>query len=288
MIDVHASYDAPTGTVTYLVVSGREAVLIDPILDYDAAGAVITTDSVDKVLTQAQALGVRVTHVLETHVHADHLSAGDHVRHVTGASVAIGSRIVEVQATFRDLFGMAAEDANEGAFDILLDDGDTLTFGDATIAVLHTPGHTPACVSYLIDGVAFVGDTLFMPDFGTARTDFPGGDAASLYQSIQKILALPDETVLYVGHDYPSDARPEPSWRTTVRDQKAANIHVGANADEAAFVAMREARDATLSQPKLILPALQVNIRAGALPPPEAGGRRYFKLPITFAPDREA
>lgn len=218
--------------------------------------------------------------MLETHAHADHLSAADYIRRKTGAKIVIGARIVEVQKTFIPMFEIDAA-ADGAVFDVLMNEGDTLPLGQLTIGALHTPGHTPACLTYLIGDAAFVGDTLFMPDYGTARADFPGGDAGALYRSIQKVLALPPRTRIFVGHDYLPQGRADHRWETTVAEQRANNIHVGGNVDEAAFVAMRQARDATLSAPTLILPALQVNVRAGALPDPTAAGNVFLRLPVS-------
>ncbi len=218
--------------------------------------------------------------VLETHAHADHLSAADHLRRTQGVPIGIGERITAVQAIFGPLFDARDVTAHGVAFDRLFADGDTFALGSLTVEVIHTPGHTPACVSYLIGDALFTGDTLFMPDYGTARADFPGGDARTLYRSIQKLLNLPETTRVFVGHDYLPQGRSDFRFETTVGDQGARNIHVGAGTSEESFVAMREARDATLSAPQLILPSLQVNIRAGAMPPAEPDGRVYLKLPL--------
>ena len=256
--------------------------MIDPVLDYDAGSGEVRTASADRLIALAADKGVRIEWVLETHAHADHLSAADHIRRTTAARVAVGARISEVQATFGPMLGV--EVPSGGAdFDRLLDDGDVLNVGSLEVRVMHTPGHTPACVTYLIGDAAFVGDTLFMPDFGTARCDFPGGDAAELYRSIQRILALPDETRIFVGHDYLVGERKEFHWQTTVADERASNVHVGNGADETAYVGMRRARDAGLKPPALLYPALQVNIRAGALPPEDADGRVVVKPPVSLA-----
>lgn len=281
--DVTAFFDPATNTVTYLLAdpaSGAAAV-IDPVLDFDARAARISTASADKVLGAARDSGLWVEWVLETHVHADHLSAGDHVRRTTGAKIAIGSGIAEVQAHFGPVFG--ASDATPAAFDRLLEDGDALTFGGLEVRAIHTPGHTPACVTYVCGDCAFVGDTLFMPDYGTARCDFPGGSARTLHRSIQRILSLPDDTRIFVGHDYLPAGRADYAWQTTVADQRAGNVHVGAGASEQAFVTLRDSRDAGLPTPALLLPALQVNIRAGAMPPPDAEGRVFLRLPVNLA-----
>ncbi|MDX2238625.1 MAG: MBL fold metallo-hydrolase [Hyphomonadaceae bacterium] len=282
MTQVHAFFDPPTGTVTYLTVdpATRQAALIDPVLDFDPKAGRLATWSVDRALDHAASLGAKVVWTLETHAHADHLSASDFVRRKTGARIGAGARITEVQRTFAPMFHADDVTSDGAVFDALFQDGETFPIGALEARVLHTPGHTPACVTYLIGDAAFVGDTLFMPDYGTARADFPGGDAATLYRSIRRILNLPPNTRLFVGHDYPSADRAEPTWETTVAEQRARNVHVRDGVDEAAFVTMRQARDATLQAPTLILPALQVNIRAGALPPPESDGAIYLKLPI--------
>ena len=280
---IQAFFDKATNTISYLVSDPASdvAAIIDPVLDYDPASARTSTASADDILAAAAAQGLRVTRVLETHAHADHLSAAHYIREQTGAAIGIGGRITEVQKVFGQLFD-AADVTDDGAvFDHLFADGERFAIGGVKAEAIHTPGHTPACVSYHIGDAVFVGDTLFMPDYGTARADFPGGDAATLYRSIQRILALPDETRLFVGHDYlPETGRKAFAWETTVGEQRRANIHIGGGVSEADFVARRNARDAVLGKPKLILPSLQVNIRAGDLPPAEASGKRFLKLPI--------
>lgn len=282
---VQAFFDAATSTVTYLVSdpATATAAIIDPVLDYEPKGARLSTASADHLLAEAKEQGLHVAYVLETHAHADHLSAADHIRRRTGAQVVIGAEITRVQKVFVPIF--EAEDvATDGsAFDILIREGESLPLGVLSIRVLHTPGHTPACVTYLIGDAAFVGDTLFMPDYGTARADFPGGDAPTLYRSIRKILNLPEGTRVFVGHDYLSGCRSEHRWESTVGEQRAANIHVHDGVSESDFVALRQARDATLPPPGLILPALQVNIRGGALPPASATGRVFLRIPVTRA-----
>jgi glyoxylase-like metal-dependent hydrolase (beta-lactamase superfamily II) len=281
--EVLAFFHSPTNTVTYLAWDSetKAAVVIDPVLDFDAASGRVGTDSVHRVLTAARDRGLKVAWVLETHAHADHLSAGDHIRKLTGTPVAIGAGILAVQKTFAPILGVEDLRPGGGDFDRLLGDGETLPLGRLTVEVMHTPGHTPACVSYRIGDAVFVGDTLFMPDFGTARSDFPGGDAHSLYRSIQRLLQLPGETRVFVGHDYlPKEGRKEFAWTTTVAAERDANIHVGGGKAEEEFVAMRQARDATLPTPALLLAALQVNIRAGALPVADRDGRRFLKLPL--------
>ncbi len=280
MVEILPFFDAATSTVTYLVASAGEAAVIDPVLDFDPKAARLTTGSVDAVLAAAAARGWRITWALDTHAHADHLSAADYVRANTGAKIGIGARITDVQRAFKPLFN-ASDLATDGrAFDSLFEDGATFKIGEAEVRVMHTPGHTPACVTYVIGDAAFVGDTLFMPDYGTARADFPGGDAATLYRSIRRILDLPETTRIFVGHDYLPAGRDAPAWETTVAAERASNVHVRDGVSEDAFVAMRRARDATLAAPVLILPSLQVNIRAGALPPAESDGTTYLKLPV--------
>ncbi|MEQ7154025.1 MBL fold metallo-hydrolase [Brevundimonas aurifodinae] len=279
---VEGFFDPATHTVTYLVSdpATRQAAIIDPVLDYDPAAARTSTRSIDAVMAALKNQGLTLAMVLETHAHADHLTAAHHLRETEGAPIGIGQKIVRVQTTFAPMFQADDVTPDGAAFDRLYADGDTFALGDLTVEVMHTPGHTPACVSYRIADAVFVGDTLFMPDYGTARTDFPGGDARTLYRSIHRLLALPEETRMFVGHDYLPQGRTEFCFETTVGQQKAANIHVGRGASEDVFVAMRETRDATLGAPQLILPSLQVNIRAGALPPPDASGRRSLVLPL--------
>ena len=280
---VRAFFDKATNTISYLVSdpAAGAAVVIDPVLDYDAAAVKTSTASADAILAAAADQGLRIERVLETHAHADHLSAAHYIREKTGARIGVGRRITEVQKTFADLFDTDDVTADGAVFDDLFDDGDRFAIAGLEGEVIHTPGHTPACVSYHIGDAVFVGDTLFMPDYGTARTDFPGGDAATLYRSIQRILTLPDETRLFVGHDYlPETGRKTFAWETTVGEERRANIHIGGGVSEADFVARRTARDASLDVPRLILPSLQVNIRAGDLPPPEASGKRFLKFPV--------
>jgi glyoxylase-like metal-dependent hydrolase (beta-lactamase superfamily II) len=279
--DISAFFDPATATVTYLVVDRAtgHAAVIDPVMDFDAATARISTRSADAVLDAVRERGAIIDWVLETHAHADHLSAAHHIRAMTGASVAIGAKITQVQKTFAPMFGATDVVADGRAFDVLLEDGATFRIGETEALALHTPGHTPACLTYVIDDAAFVGDTLFMPDYGTARADFPGGDAATLYRSIRRILDLPAQTRIFVGHDYLPAGRSLPAWETTVAEQRAANVHVHDGIGEAAFVEARTARDRTLKAPALILPSLQVNIRAGELPP-EENGESYLRLPI--------
>ncbi|KQS57557.1 MBL fold metallo-hydrolase [Brevundimonas sp. Leaf363] len=280
--DVRGFFDPATHTITYLVSDPQtgQAAIIDPVLDYDAASARTSTGSIDAVMAALREAGLTLAMVLETHAHADHLTAADHLRRSEGVPIGIGERITAVQSAFGPLFD-ARDVTHDGAvFDRLHADGDTFPLGGLEVQVIHTPGHTPACVSYRIGDALFTGDTLFMPDYGTARADFPGGDARTLYQSIQRLLALPDETRMFVGHDYLPAGRTDVRFQTTVGDQRAHNIHIGGGVTEDAFVAMRQARDATLKAPQLILPSLQINIRAGAMPPPEPDGRRFLKTPL--------
>ena len=279
--DVVGFFDPATHTVTYLVSDPATgaAAIIDPVLDYDPAAARTSTGSIDRVLDAVRDRKLTLERVLETHAHADHLTGADEIRTRTGAAIGIGEKITRVQKTFGPLFEAADVTADAMVFDETYADGARFKLGSLTVEVMHTPGHTPACVSYRIGDAAFVGDTLFMPDYGTARGDFPGGDARTLYRSIEKILALPDATRVFVGHDYlPKDGRTEFRWETSVSEEKT-NIHLTGRSEDD-YVAMREARDATLSPPQLILPSLQVNIRAGALPPAETSGRRFLKLPL--------
>lgn len=282
--NVETHFDPATFTATHIVwdPATRAAAIIDPVLDFEPKGARLATTSAGAVLARVAELGLDLRYVMETHAHADHLSAGDHIRRMTGARLVIGAHITDVQAVFAPLFEADDIAPGGGNFDILMHPGDTLALGELTIGVLHTPGHTPACVTYLIGDAAFVGDTLFMPDYGTARCDFPGGDAATLYRSIAAILALPPATRIFVGHDYLPAGRSDYRFETSVADQKRANIHVHDGVAEAAFVAMRTARDATLAPPTLILPSLQVNIRGGALPPASPRGRVFLRLPVTM------
>jgi glyoxylase-like metal-dependent hydrolase (beta-lactamase superfamily II) len=281
-MEVVAFYDRPTGTVSYIVADAatQQCAVIDSVLDYDGAAARISTASADRILAEIGARGLTCTWLLETHVHADHLSAAGYLRRATGAPIGIGRQIGPVQKTFAALFDLGGEFPTDGRqFDRLFEDGESFAIGGLTARVMHTPGHTSACSTYLIEDCAFVGDTLFMPDFGTARCDFPGGDAATLYRSIRRILDLPPQTRIFTGHDYPPDGR-APAWESTVAEQRARNVHVGGEVAERDFASMRAARDATLAMPALILPAVQVNIRAGDLPEPAANGRRYLKLPV--------
>ncbi len=279
---IQAFFDDATNTVTYLVSDPvtRQAAVIDPVLDYDHRSGKVSTASADQVLAAAAAQALEVAWILETHAHADHLSAAPYLKARTGARVAIGEHICDVQTIFRPVFNLDDVSGDGVEFDRLLRDGETFTIGDLKVDVLHTPGHTPACVSYRIGDAVFVGDTLFMPDYGTARADFPGGSAHTLYQSIQKLLALPPATRLFMCHDYKAPGRDSYAWESTVAEERARNVHVHDGVDADAFVAMRQRRDATLAAPTLLLPSIQVNIRAGRLPEAESNGVRYLKIPM--------
>jgi glyoxylase-like metal-dependent hydrolase (beta-lactamase superfamily II) len=279
---VQGFFDPSTFTVSYVVhdPATKKAAIIDPVLDFTPRNGRTSTQSADALLRYVDENDLTLDWLLETHAHADHLSAAHYLHEKTGAPIVIGSEITHVQGVFGALFEADDVKPDGSAFGRLVREGETLSLGDLEIGVLHTPGHTPACVTYLIGDAAFVGDTLFMPDYGTARADFPGGDAATLYRSIRKILALPPQTRIFVGHDYLPAGRTDYRWETTVADQKAGNIHAHDGISEAEFVAMRTARDKTLEAPLLILPSLQVNIRAGAMPPASPGGHVYFKLPV--------
>ena len=280
---IHSFFDEASHTVTYLVVDPdtRVAAVIDPVFDYDHATGKASIKSVNVVLEKAKAENCTIEFVLETHVHADHLSGAPYIKLKTGAAVVIGERIREVQNIFRPVFNAQDVSGSGAEFDILVKDGEAFNIGSLKCEVIATPGHTPACVSYKIADAIFVGDTLFMPDYGTARADFPGGDAASLYRSIKKLLALPPETRLFMCHDYlPKDGRTSYVWQTTVAEERANNIHVHEGVTEAEFVAMRNARDKGLSAPALLMPSIQTNMRAGKLPPPDANGVHYIKVPV--------
>ena len=283
--DVQAFFDPATFTASYIVADPATgtAAIVDPVLDFDPKAGALSTRSAGAMLAAVEARGLTLAYVLETHAHADHLSAADYIRDKTGAKVVIGARIVDVQKAFIPVFESDAV-ADGSVFDVLMNEGDTLPLGELSIGALHTPGHTPACLIYLIGDAAFVGDTLFMPDYGTARADFPGGDARTLFRSIRKVLSLPPETRVFVGHDYLPESRTDHRWETTVGEQRASNVHVREGQAEDAFVALRTARDAKLPAPTLLLPSLQVNIRAGALPEPTPSGGVFLKLPVTRLP----
>ena len=281
--EVTAFFDEPTNTVSYVVSdpSTDTCAVVDSVLDYDPHSGRTSSASADDIISFIKAKGLAVEWILETHVHADHLSAAPYLHGKLGGKLAIGSAIKTVQETFGKLFNAGTEFQRDGSqFDVLFNDGDPFQLGTIPARAMHTPGHTPACMTYVIGDAAFVGDTLFMPDYGTARADFPGGDARQLYRSIQKIFSLPDQTRLYLCHDYKAPGRDEYRWETTVGEEKAANIHVHDGISEDAFVTMRTERDKTLDMPRLILPSVQVNMRAGEMPPPEDNGQRYLKIPV--------
>jgi glyoxylase-like metal-dependent hydrolase (beta-lactamase superfamily II) len=280
---VKAFFDEATFTVSYVVSdleSGTSAI-IDSVLDFDQASGRTSTDSADQLIEYIESNDLIVSWILETHVHADHLSAAPYLKSRLGGKTGVCDSITDVQSTFKGIFNLGDEFSADGAqFDRLLVDGDLLELGSMNIRVLHTPGHTPACLTYVAGNCAFIGDTMFMPDFGTARVDFPGGDAATLYQSIQKILALPDETRLFMCHDYKAPGRDEFAWETTVAEERAHNVHIGGETTEQEFTEFRITRDNQLGMPKLILPSIQVNIRAGEMPPADDNGIVYLKLPV--------
>jgi glyoxylase-like metal-dependent hydrolase (beta-lactamase superfamily II) len=281
-LQVRAFFHEPTFTVSYLIwdPDTRQGAIIDSVLDFDQKSGRTATHSAQAILDTAKAEGVSIALILETHAHADHLSAAPFIKKTTTAPIVIGEHIKTVQRVFKDVFNLGYVTADGRPFDRLVGEGDRLKLGNLDIDVLHTPGHTPACVSYRIGDAVFVGDTLFMPDYGTARCDFPGGDARTLYRSIQKLLALPPETRVFLCHDYKAPGRETYAWETTVAAERESNIHIRGGVSEDAFVAMREARDKTLEMPQLILPSIQVNIQAGELPPAEDNGVRYLKLPL--------
>jgi len=275
-------FDNVTGTVTYVVYDqkGGQAAVIDPVLDYDPKSGRTQTASAERVVDFVREQGLHLDWIIETHAHADHLSASHFLKDRLGGKIAIGERIREVQGVFKKIFNLGGDFIDDGRqFDYLFKEGERFKVGKLDAEVLFVPGHTPADMAYKVGDAVFVGDTLFMPDVGTARCDFPGGDAHALYQSIRKLLSLPDDTRLFMCHDYPPAGR-EAAWETTVAQQKQHNIHVHDGVTEEQFVAMRQARDATLEMPVLILPSIQVNIRAGEMPPPEANGVSYFKIPV--------
>jgi glyoxylase-like metal-dependent hydrolase (beta-lactamase superfamily II) len=280
--EVKGFFDQPTNTVSYLVwdAATKEAAVVDPVLDFDEKSGEANVSAADAILKAADAIGVKIARVLETHAHADHLSAAPYIKQKTGASVCIGEHIKDVQQIFRPVFNAMDVSGDGSEFDHLFEDGEHFDIGGIDAEVMYTPGHTPACVSYKIGDAVFVGDTMFMPDYGTARADFPGGDARSLYRSIRRILSLPPETRLFMRHDYKSKTRDYFAWETTVGEERAKNVHIHDGVSEDDFVAMRTARDKTLSTPQLLLPSIQVNIRAGRFPPAEANGVRYLKVPL--------
>jgi len=283
--EIRAFFDEATNTVSYLVWDGatRDGVVIDPVLNFDHRSGKATVESADAMLQAAAAQGLVIRMVLETHAHADHLSGAPYIKLRTGAKVAIGEHIRDVQRIFRPVFNAMDVSGDGSEFDRLFKDGERFLIGTLEAEVIYTPGHTPACVSYRIGDAVFVGDTLFMPDYGTARADFPGGDARTLYRSIRRILSLPPETRLFMCHDYKAPGRADYAWETTVAEERARNVHVHDGVTEDEFVAMREARDRTLATPLLLLPSIQVNIRAGRLPPAESNGVRYLKVPVELS-----
>lgn len=280
---IKSFFDEATFTATHVVWDPEtaKAAIVDSVMDYDPKSGRTGTDSADAVIAFVKAENLTVEWILETHVHADHLTAAPYLKQELGGTVAIGAAIDKVQGVFKKVFHAEESFATDGRqFDRLFKDGETFAIGGMEAKVMHTPGHTPACATYIVGDAAFVGDTLFMPDFGTARCDFPGGDARQLYQSIHKILALPPETRLFLCHDYKAPGRDAYAWETTVAEEKANNIHVHDGISEDEFVAMRSARDKKLDMPVLILPSVQVNMRAGDMPPPEDNGVSYLKIPV--------
>jgi glyoxylase-like metal-dependent hydrolase (beta-lactamase superfamily II) len=279
---IRAFFDEPTNTISYLIAEPKtkRAAIVDRALDYDHASGKASTRSADIILKAAEADDLTVDWVLETHAHADHLFGAPYIKLKTSAKVGIGEHIRDVQKIFRPVFNATDLKGDGSEFDGLFADGERFPLGSLELEVMHVPGHTPADIAYKIGNVAFVGDTLFMPDYGTARADFPGGDARKLYQSIKKLLALPPQTRLFMCHDYKAPGRDHYAWETTVGEERANNAHVKDGVSEGAFVAMREARDATLAAPHLLMPSIQVNMRAGHLPPPDANGVPYVKIPV--------
>jgi glyoxylase-like metal-dependent hydrolase (beta-lactamase superfamily II) len=282
---IQAFFDEPTNTVSYLVADPetKRAAIVDPVLDYDHASGKASTHSADLILDVAEKEGLTVDCVLETHAHADHLSGAPYIKLKTGAKVGIGEHIRDVQKIFRPVFNATDLSGDGSEFDHLFADGQRFKLGSLDVEVMHVPGHTPADIAYKIGDAVFVGDTLFMPDYGTARADFPGGDARTLYRSIKRLLTLPPETRLFMCHDYKAPGRDEYAWETTVADERAHNAHVKDGISEEAFVAMREQRDATLAAPNLLMPSIQVNMRAGHLPPADANGVQYLKIPVKLS-----
>jgi glyoxylase-like metal-dependent hydrolase (beta-lactamase superfamily II) len=279
---VKAFFDPTTFTVSYVVAdpATKTCAVIDPVLDFDPVSGRTATRSMEKVVDYLAAEGLSLAWVLETHAHADHVSAGFLLRKSLGGKIGIGARIVDVQATFAKIFNLKDLAADGRQFDRLFAEGEEFALGSLKARAMHTPGHTPACVTYVVGDAAFVGDTLFMPDYGSARADFPGGDARTLYRSVQKILALPDATRVFTCHDYKAPGRDAFAWESTVGAQRRDNVHVREGVSEEEFVAMRTARDKTLSMPQLLVPAIQINVRAGALPPAEDNGVAYVKVPL--------
>ncbi len=281
---IRGFFDEPTNTISYLIAdpATKQAAVIDPVLDYDHHSGEVDTSSVAKIIDEANAAGLNIVWALETHAHADHLSGAPYIKAKTGAKIGIGEHIKDVQRIFRPLFNSNDMKTDGSDFEHLFKDGEIFKIGNLDVEVLYTPGHTPADISYKIGDAMFVGDTLFMPDYGTARADFPGGDAHQLYKSIKKVLALPPQTRLFMCHDYKAPGRTVFAWETTVQEQRDHNVHLANGRSEDDFVAMRNARDATLSTPKLLLPAIQVNMRAGEFPTADENGVHYLKIPVKF------
>lgn len=283
LMQLKSFFDVDTNTVTHLVWDkvSLEAAIIDPVFNFNGQTGAADTHSADEVLEFAANKNLSVKYAMETHAHADHLSGAPYIKRKTGAKIGIGADITKVQEIFRPIFNQELpKDGEEHDFDVLLTDGEALYLGELAIKIMATPGHTPACISYKIEDSIFIGDTMFMPDFGTARCDFPGGDAQALFESIQHILSHPKHTKLYMCHDYKTDQRQEFAWETTVEEQAENNIHVSGDVTKADFLALRTARDAKLAAPKLLLPSIQVNINAGNLPKSEDNGVSYIKIPI--------
>ena len=281
--NVKAFFDSGTNTISYVVSDPdtKKCAIIDTVLDYDMSAGRISYDSADEIIAYVGAQDLEAEWVIETHVHADHLSAAPYIQEKLGGKLGIGKNITVVQEVFGKVFNAGTAFERDGSqFDALFEDGDTFTIGNMTASVIHTPGHTPACLTYVIEDAAFTGDTIFMPDYGSARCDFPGGSAEELYNSVQRIFELPDDTAIFVCHDYKAPGRDEFAWQTTVGEQKKKNIHMGGGVPAEEFVKMREERDAKLGMPKLILPSIQVNMRGGHLPPAEDDGNQYLKLPV--------
>ena len=279
-------FDAPTFTFTYVVhdPETKLGVVIDPVLNYEPAAGKCTTESVNHLVNYVESENISIEYLLETHIHADHLSGTRALKNAIGGKVGIGSQVVQIQETFADVFNVESSFTADGSqFDVLFEDDESFTVGKLQFKVWHTPGHTPACVSYLVEDSIFVGDTLFMPDYGTARTDFPAGSAQNLYHSIQRILSLPDQTRIFLCHDYGTESRPEVCEQTNVEAEKLHNIHIGHLTSEEQFVKLREARDAKLSTPALLYPSVQFNMRSANFPSAEKNGVEYFKIPLTLA-----
>lgn len=280
---VRSFFDNYSGTISYVVHDPEtmRGAVIDSVLEYDPASGRTSSTLAQEIISYVWDTGIGIDWILETHAHADHLSAAPLLKGALGGAIAIGALIVEVQKVFGAIFNVGPDFIRDGSdFDKLWTDGEQFSLGKLPVTVLHVPGHTPACVAYVIGDVVFIGDTMFMPDFGSARADFPGGDARSLYRSIRRILALPDKTPLYMCHDYLTEGRHEHRWISTVAEQRRSNVHIHEGVDEAEFIALRQTRDAMLAMPQLLLPSVQVNIRAGRLPPAEDNGTAYLKIPV--------